>query len=111
MPQFIPSGEEVTTPVPVPALLTVMDGVPGGGVKVKAASTLEAAFMVTVQAPVPLQAPLQPAKVEPLAAVGVSVTIVAWLKFALHVAPQLIPAAELVTVPLPVPLRVTLSRN
>ena len=76
-----------------------------------AASTPAAAFMVTVQAPVPLHAPLQLVKVEPLAGVGVSVTRVAWLKLALQVAPQLIPAGALVTVPVPLPLLVVVSKN
>jgi hypothetical protein len=113
VPQFKPSGDDVTTPLPVPAFCTVIDGPVGGGVvaMLNAALTVAAAFIVTVHAPVPLQAPVQPAKVEPLVAAGVSVTSVAWLKLALHVAPQLIPAGALVTVPLPVPLRVTLSRN
>ncbi len=35
-----------------------------------------AALMVTWQAPVPVQAPLQPAKVEPAVAVGLRVTTV-----------------------------------
>src|SRR2546425_11740468 len=64
-------------------------------------------FMVREQLPVPVQAPLQPAKVDPEAGVAVRVTIVPLLKFALQVAGQLIPAGLLVTVPLPVPARVT----
>jgi hypothetical protein len=66
--------------------------------------TLCAAFIVTRQLPKPLQAPLQPAKPQPSAGVAVSVTCVAGAKFALHVDGQLIPAGELVTVPLPVTL-------
>ena len=38
------------------------------------AVTLRAAVIDSTQPPVPLQAPLQPAKVEPLAAVALSVT-------------------------------------
>jgi hypothetical protein len=61
---------------------------------------------------VPLQpAPDQPAKVLPLDAEAVSVTDDPALKLAEQVEPQLIPAGELVTVPLPVPLFVTLSVN
>jgi hypothetical protein len=56
---------------------------------------------------VPLHAPDHPAKVEFAAAVAVRVTCVAGLKLALHVDPQLIPEGELVTVPCPVPLRLT----
>ena len=42
--------------------------------KANVAVTDLAAFMVTVHAPVPVHAPLQPVKVEPGAAVAVSVT-------------------------------------
>jgi hypothetical protein len=40
----------------------------------KVAVTLRAAVIEVVQPPVPVQAPLQPANVEPLAAAAVSVT-------------------------------------
>ncbi len=60
-----------------------------------------AAFMVTE--PVLQPVPLQPAKVEPEAAVAVRVTAVPLLKLTEQVLPQLMPAGELVTVPLPVP--------
>jgi len=59
--------------------------------------------MLTVQLPVPVQAPLQPVNVEPAAGAAVRVTLVPELKFALHVAPQLMPVGDEVTVPLPVP--------
>src|SRR5207247_1428873 len=51
--------------------------------------------------------PLQPLKVEPAAGAAVSVTAVPLLKLAEQVAPQLMPAGALVTVPLPVPAGVT----
>jgi hypothetical protein len=63
--------------------------------------------MVTVHAPVPEQAPPQPAKVEPAAGVAVSVTEVPWPYVSAQSAPQLMPAGEEVTVPLPVPDLVT----
>ncbi len=115
VPHTNPAGDDVTTPVPVPAFVTVMDGVPEGGggggggdpLVVKVAVTLDAAFIVTVHEPVPLQAPLQPAKADPLLAVGVSVTTVPRLKLALQVAPQLMPAGELETDPAPVPALLT----
>jgi hypothetical protein len=44
----------------------------------KVAVTERAWLIVTVQAPVPEQSPLQPAKVEPAVGVGVSVTTVPW---------------------------------
>jgi hypothetical protein len=77
---------------------------------VKPAVTVFARFIVTVQvAAVPVQAPVQPLKVEPAAAVAVSVTVLFWLKLAAQAAPQSIPAGELVTVPVPVPALVTVS--
>jgi hypothetical protein len=59
--------------------------------------------MVTAHAPVPLHAPLHPANVEPTAGVAVRITGVPAAYVAEHVAPQLIPAGLLVTVPSPVP--------
>src|SRR5207253_2271241 len=56
-----------------------------------------AAVIVTEQVPVPTQAPLQPAKVEPAAAAAVRVTTVPLRKLAEHVVPQLMPAGLLVT--------------
>jgi hypothetical protein len=63
----------------------------------------------TVQPPLPVQLPDQPAKFESLAGVAVSVTEVPGSYWAEHVEPQLIPAGELVTEPLPVPVFVTVS--
>jgi len=66
------------------------------------------ALTVTVQVPVPAQeAPLQPANTEPLVAAAVRVTLVPESKLPEQVAPQLIPAGALVTVPEPVPDFVT----
>jgi hypothetical protein len=79
---------------------------------VKVAVTVVAAEIVTVQDPVPEQpAPLQPLKVEPMSGEAVSVTAVPLGKLAEQVAPQVIPAGELVTVPLPVPAVPTVSAN
>ncbi len=105
-PQVMPAGELVTVPLPVPAGVTVRVKVCG----VKVAVTVVAAETVTTQVPVPEQPPpLQPVKVEPAAGVAVSVTAVPLVKLAEQVAPQLIPAGELVTVPLPVPAWLTVS--
>jgi hypothetical protein len=60
--------------------------------------------MATVQAPVPVQAPLQPRKTELLEGVGVSVTLVFTSYIFEHVLPQLIPAGLDVIVPVPVPV-------
>ncbi len=76
---------------------------------VKVAVTARAAVMARLQVPVPVQAPLQPPKVEPLAAAAVRVTVVPLSKLALQVEPQLTPVGEEVTVPLPVPVLVTVT--
>ena len=60
-------------------------------------------LIVTVHVPVPVQAPLQPVNVEPVAGVAVKVTDVPLANEAAHVAPQEIPVGALLTVPLPVP--------
>jgi hypothetical protein len=99
--QLIAPGELVTVPLPEKLTLSVY------WVCANVAVTLCAPFIVTTQLPAPLQAPPQPLKPQPFASVAVSVTCVAEAKFALHVDGQLIPAGELVTVPLPV----TLSDN
>jgi len=100
-PQLIPAGLLVTVPVPVPDLDTVSVC---GTDALNVAVTLCAVLMVTVQVAVPLQPlPLQPVNVEPAAGLAVSVTLLLAVKLALHVAPQLIPAGLLVTVPAPVP--------
>jgi hypothetical protein len=73
------------------------------------AVTEAAALIVTEQAPAPVHAPLQPAKVAPLPGVAINVTTVPLAKFAVHVVPQLMPDGLLVTVPLPVPASVTVN--
>ena len=109
-PQLTPVGDDVTVPAPVPALVTVSVKLPGAVLNV--AVTFCDCDMVTMHWPVPVQAPLQPANVEPVAGVALSVTCVAGVvlaTFAEHVVPQLIgPPA---TVPVPVPIFVMLSGN
>jgi hypothetical protein len=58
--QLMPAGLLVTCPVPVP----VSETLSVKPIPLKFAVTLWAAFMVTMQEPVPLHAPPQPAKVE-----------------------------------------------
>ncbi len=70
--QLIPAGELLTVPVPVPASDTVSANCTTGAVKV--AVTARAWLMVTEQLPVPEQAPVQPAKVEPDVGVAVNAT-------------------------------------
>jgi hypothetical protein len=76
---------------------------------VNVAVTEVLAVRFTVQAAMPLQAPDQPAKVEPELGAAVSVTDVPLAKPALHVVPQLIPEGSLVMVPVPVPASCTAS--
>ena len=82
---------------------------------VKVAVTFRACVILTVHVPVPLHpSPLQPVKLEPLAALAVNVTLVSWSKAvltAIHVLSQLSPAGLEVTVPLPVPSLLTVSVN
>src|SRR5207249_12302473 len=92
-PQLIPAGELVTVPLPAPAGVTVKVKV----CTVNVAVTVVAAESVIVHDPVPEHPPsVQPVKVEPAAGVAVSVTTVPLAKLAEQVAPQLIPAGELV---------------
>ena len=76
----------------------------------KLAMTLdEAVIEVTHVDDVPEQAPLQPAKVEPGAAVAVNMTFDALGKLAAHAKPQPMPEGLDVIVPEPVPFLDTLS--
>jgi hypothetical protein len=99
----MPAGFDVTVPAPAPARATVSVY----WLSVKVAVTIWAAFIVTMHAPVPAHAPDQPVKVEPAVAAWVSVTTVPGAKVAVQVAPQAMPAGFDVTVPLPLPARVT----
>jgi len=93
VPQLIPAGLLVT--VPLPLLVTVSFGL-------KVAVTVLDADMLTLQvAPLTVAQPLQLANCQPVAGVAVRVTVLFSAKGALQVAPQLIPAGLLVTVPLP----------
>ena len=69
--------------------------------------TVWSADIVRVQVPVPVQSPLQPVNTEPASGVAVNTTEVPSPKSAAQVAPQVIPAGALVTVPVPVPALVT----
>jgi hypothetical protein len=105
--QAMPLGLLVTEPVPVPARVTVI----GNVTVLNVAVTALAALMVTLQVPVPLQAPLHPAKVDPEPAFAVKTTATPLVKFALQVLGQVMPLGLLVTAPVPVPPRVTVSGN
>ena len=101
-PQLMPPTSLVTVPSEVAELLTV-NGT-GAAVENVAIADCAAVPMLRVQVDVPEHAPDHPANTEAgEEGVAVSVTDVPLLKAALHVEPQLIPAGELETVPLPVP--------
>src|SRR6185437_1121380 len=70
-------------------------------VALKVAVTEAAAVIVIVQAPLPEQAPDQPAKVKPETAAAESVTLVPEAKEAEQALPQSMPAGDEVTVPEP----------
>ena len=97
----------ITVPVPVPASVTV--NAKFVVLSVNVAVTVVAAVSVTTHVPVPEHGAPQPAKVEPAVGAAVNVTCVPLANGAAHVAPQLIPAGALVTVPVPVPAFVTVS--
>jgi len=105
VPQLMPAGLLVT--VPLPERVTVIAGDTEAAVNIAVTEVLPLKF--NLQGPVPLQAPLQPAKVELAAGVAVRLTEVSMLNAALQVVPQLMPAGLLVTVPLPVPERMRLK--
>jgi hypothetical protein len=75
----------------------------------KIAVTLAAAVIVMVQAPVPVQLPLHPPNVKPLAGEALRVTCVPWAKLALQLPGQVIPLGLLVIVPAPDAGAVTVS--
>jgi hypothetical protein len=105
LPQAMPAGALVIVPVPAPDLVTVTMTDCSANV----AETDAAAFIVTVQAPLPKQAPLHPVKPDPASGVTVKLTTVPLAKAAEQLAPQEMPAGELVMVPVPVPILPTLS--
>ena len=96
-------------PVPVPVSATV--NVTFVTFLVKFAVTLVATVMSNIHTSVPSHgpAPVQPANVEPAAAVAVSATTCPLAKFATQVGWQAIPAGVLITVPVPVPASVTVK--
>src|SRR5947209_11263205 len=100
----MPAGELVTVPVPVPVRLTLRTLC----VEAKFAVTARSAPIATLQVcPEVESQPTQPVKAELAPAVGVRVTRVPLVYVAVQVGPQLMPDGELVTVPVPVPVRLT----
>lgn len=103
LPQAMPAGDEVTVPVPLRVTLSVL------WVRVKTAPTEVAPATVTLQGPVPLQAPVQPAKADCAAGVAVSVIALPKLRVTVQVLPQLRPVGDETTEPVPVPDRATVT--
>ena len=68
--QLMPGGELPTAPLPLGLTLTDRAKL----LCVNVAETLVAAFIVTVQPPVPLHAPPQPVKLQPAAGAAVKLT-------------------------------------
>jgi hypothetical protein len=107
VPQFIPAGSLTIVPLGVPLdvisfTIVVVNAYPEELLKVAVHATL--LFRVTLPA---VQLLDHPANVEPGAAVARRLTFVPLLKLFVHVLPQLIPVGLLVTVPVPVPARLT----
>jgi len=80
------------------------------GWTLKVAVQLFPAFIVT-EASLQSASPVHPAKTDPEAAVTVRATTMPLLKLAEQVLPQLMPAGELDTAPVPVPAFATASEN
>ena len=78
-----------------------------GGAVSKVAVTDSAAFMVTLHAAVPEQAPLQAVKMDPAAGEAVKAIIVPEAKLAEQVLGQFMLGGLLVTVPAPLPVSIT----
>jgi len=103
LPQLIPAGLLVIVPLPAPSLLN--DRVFGNS-ELKVAMQLRPVDIVTLPS-VQSESPVHPAKEDPALAVAVRTTACPVTKDPLQVAPQEIPDGLLVTVPLPVPLLLT----
>ena len=73
----------------------------------KLADTARLPLKVTVQEPVPLQSPDQLENSEPTLGAAVKVTLVSTANVWVHVDPQSMPLGALLTLPLPVPARLT----
>src|SRR5690606_14146428 len=101
----MPAGLEITLPMPVPWRITCRVW----GWPVKVAMTWRSSVMDTVQLPMPLQAPPQPLKVEPVDAMALSVTLPPSGKLSVQSPPQFTPVGDDDTRPDPVPLRATVS--
>jgi len=99
VPQLIPAGTLLTEPLP---LTTTLSPKVEGGAVVNTALTVVVALTLTAHVVLaPEHAPDQPEKIAFAPGVAVSVTDVPWAKAWLQAVPQVMPAGELVTVPVP----------
>lgn len=97
-PQLMPVGVLLTTPLPAPAEL--MDNANcGGGAGTKLATTFWLELRVTLQPPLPVQLPLHPAKIYPLAGLTTRAIGVPETKELVQTIPQLIPSGLLLIEP------------
>jgi hypothetical protein len=109
-PQSMPAGWLVTVPDPMPFFCTVRFDELDPVVKVAVTDGLPTMTTTHVE-PLPLQpAPLNPLNAEPLAGAAESVTVMPVAKSAAHVPGHEIPVGLLVTIPIPFPPKVTVSR-
>ena len=97
--EAVPEGD-MLPPGPADAVIVKM--------RVNPAWTSLASFIETVHAPVPEQAPDHPLNIEFASAVALRLTEIPSMKACEHEVPQLMPAGELVAVPLPDPVLLTL---
>ncbi len=98
----------VTVPLPDPVFVTVNSNC---GENVAMTGTADVP-MLKVQFAVPLHVPsLQPANTEPPVPTALKVTELPELTFALQEVVQVVPPGEIVTWPVPVPAKVTLTGN
>lgn len=108
LPQEMPLGVLVTVPIPVPDFVTFKVAVLATALKIAAI----VAVVRTVHDPVPEQLPpLQPPKADPAAAAAVSVTVAPASKSSKQSEPQSMPGGDELTVPLPAPCLLTVTRN
>jgi hypothetical protein len=105
MPTGLLTIVPLAVPLEVTSLTTVLVKVYRAELKV----AVQLMLPVIVTLPAAVQFPDQPANVEPDVGAAVNVTAVPLLSVVEQVLPQLIPPALLVTVPVPVPTRVTVS--
>jgi hypothetical protein len=109
----IPGGLLSMVPCPLPLFVTVSVNRTDPAVNVAVTVGLPTMATVTVHdAPGPLQpAPLNPLNVDPFVGVAVRLTVEPVAKAAAHMPGQEIPLGLLVTLPVPLPAKFTVSRS